>query len=411
MASASSSASDDEDHNSIVSLHDDFNDEMEPMKDDETLRMRRGLVDYCDMRGSGTGSTDGASSGSLEEHYCAEDVDAEKSSLLVSHINERQQAIDESDILMISASQDDDLIRSPSCCQHVMSRARRKPILSLIISILIAIFTTYIYISDQSSNTNIRTSNYIRSKTRQFGSKMRTKQSTTFKLHPHPRESEVKKYPPFPVKELLGITVNTTTEVSTLKSPYDPSDFQYTNEAGVSRTLTYWEDVVAAIEGIKKHSNEDASFVHDEHSNITTPFVQFWGPCFPRALPKTDGRLPRSLLSKKDRMNKQAILSQNWTYIVQNYGIDPDDDTIHYPKYVHSFNKIKETYMGGFCRPGFLIIGQGKCGTSSLYHYLTGHDRVLPAVQKQIHYFIFNVNKVRFGTLLPFFAFDHSQQI
>lgn len=66
----------------------------------------------------------------------------------------------------------------------------------------------------------------------------------------------------------------------------------------------------------------------------------------------------------------------------------------------------------GHCRPGFLIIGAGKCGTSvrfdiamvqaqltlfrlhlsfscfvqSLYHYLTDHPRVIPAVEKQIHY-------------------------
>jgi hypothetical protein len=43
--------------------------------------------------------------------------------------------------------------------------------------------------------------------------------------------------------------------------------------------------------------------------------------------------------------------------------------------------------LSGLCRPGFLIIGAGKCGTSSLYHYLTDHPRVLPAKEKQIHYF------------------------
>jgi hypothetical protein len=43
--------------------------------------------------------------------------------------------------------------------------------------------------------------------------------------------------------------------------------------------------------------------------------------------------------------------------------------------------------LSGLCRPGFLIIGQAKCGTSSLYHYLTGHPRVLPASQKQLDYF------------------------
>lgn len=41
----------------------------------------------------------------------------------------------------------------------------------------------------------------------------------------------------------------------------------------------------------------------------------------------------------------------------------------------------------GYCRPGFIIIGAGKCGTSSLYHYVTSHPRALEASQKQIHYF------------------------
>lgn len=39
------------------------------------------------------------------------------------------------------------------------------------------------------------------------------------------------------------------------------------------------------------------------------------------------------------------------------------------------------------CRPGFVIIGAGKCGTSSLYQYIVGHPRVLPAKEKQVHYF------------------------
>lgn len=43
--------------------------------------------------------------------------------------------------------------------------------------------------------------------------------------------------------------------------------------------------------------------------------------------------------------------------------------------------------LEGYCRPGFLIIGAGKCGTSSLYHYISQHPKVLPASQKQIHYF------------------------
>jgi len=40
-----------------------------------------------------------------------------------------------------------------------------------------------------------------------------------------------------------------------------------------------------------------------------------------------------------------------------------------------------------YCRPGFLIIGAGKCGTTFLYQYLVSHPRVLPATEKQVHYF------------------------
>lgn len=57
-----------------------------------------------------------------------------------------------------------------------------------------------------------------------------------------------------------------------------------------------------------------------------------------------------------------------------------------------SKNTDQPCYHGG-CRPGFLIIGAGKCGTSSLYHYLIGHPQVLPAKTKQIHFFKFYVHK------------------
>lgn len=34
------------------------------------------------------------------------------------------------------------------------------------------------------------------------------------------------------------------------------------------------------------------------------------------------------------------------------------------------------------CRPSFLIIGIGKCGTSSLYYYLAAHPSVMQARRK-----------------------------
>ena len=41
----------------------------------------------------------------------------------------------------------------------------------------------------------------------------------------------------------------------------------------------------------------------------------------------------------------------------------------------------------GKCRPSFLIIGGGKCGTSALYAYLNAHPQVHNASAKQVQYF------------------------
>lgn len=40
--------------------------------------------------------------------------------------------------------------------------------------------------------------------------------------------------------------------------------------------------------------------------------------------------------------------------------------------------------------PSFLIIGAMKCGTSSLYHYLSQHPQIVEATKKEVHYFDFN---------------------
>lgn len=37
--------------------------------------------------------------------------------------------------------------------------------------------------------------------------------------------------------------------------------------------------------------------------------------------------------------------------------------------------------------PDFLIIGEAKCGTTSLYDHLVGHEFVLEAVEKEVHFF------------------------
>jgi hypothetical protein len=90
-----------------------------------------------------------------------------------------------------------------------------------------------------------------------------------------------------------------------------------------------------------------------------------WGPCYP----------PRD-----------ASSSMNW---------EKEIARAKDKKGEHAYRHNQETIDGGIdgmCRPGFIIIGAGKCGTSSLYHYLTGHPRVLPATVKQIHYFTVSIS-------------------
>ena len=284
----------------------------------------------------------------------------------------------------------DEHMRCPR--RYVFSRARGNPAIYVTATILIGICTYYIITSKQTQNINI----LRRFSKRKFGMNKGANQ----RLHhytPTLKKVVQRLYPPFPAGELLGISVvkaTTTTNINdnvhnkqtSIDPPYDPSDFQYQN-AGKTRILTYWEEVVAAIEKSQepnnsrrrrssKEGNGDTSLhrmelSRNEPASIISPWTNLssWGPCFPRELP--------------------------WTYTVQSNSYDANNETIiEYPKYRYSFHQTEEEYLGGLCRPGFLIIGQGKCGTSSLYHYLTGHDRILPAVTKQIHYFLYHTNKV-----------------
>ena len=106
-----------------------------------------------------------------------------------------------------------------------------------------------------------------------------------------------------------------------------------------------------------------------------------WGPC--RFVPST----PTSLEWSDRRRNNSTTNNNTATMMSPEYYRNADLNDFDYlrnPK-KQSHNKGKSGI--GWCRPGFLIIGAGKCGTSSLYHYLVGHPRVLPAFEKQIHYF------------------------
>jgi len=89
------------------------------------------------------------------------------------------------------------------------------------------------------------------------------------------------------------------------------------------------------------------------------------GPCY---LPKIEQDWPSLVEQNKHITSKKKIKYRD---VVKQSKIGDNDDND----------------LSGLCRPGFVIIGQGKCGTSSLYQYLVGHNRVLPAKNKQIHYF------------------------
>jgi len=59
----------------------------------------------------------------------------------------------------------------------------------------------------------------------------------------------------------------------------------------------------------------------------------------------------------------------------------------------HSHIVLKCQEQQQLSAPNFLIIGQAKCGTSSLYKYLTQHPKILPAIEKEINFWNGNFAK------------------
>eukprot|EP00628_Pelagophyceae_sp_CCMP2097_P040593 CAMPEP_0184255282 /NCGR_PEP_ID=MMETSP0977-20130417/7967_1 /TAXON_ID=483370 /ORGANISM="non described non described, Strain CCMP2097" /LENGTH=125 /DNA_ID=CAMNT_0026560847 /DNA_START=21 /DNA_END=395 /DNA_ORIENTATION=- len=61
----------------------------------------------------------------------------------------------------------------------------------------------------------------------------------------------------------------------------------------------------------------------------------------------------------------------------------------------------------GACKPSFLIVGFGKCGSSSLYYYLASHPNVRAAATKQVQFFDHGYAEGRFEShYLRAFATD-----
>lgn len=118
-----------------------------------------------------------------------------------------------------------------------------------------------------------------------------------------------------------------------------------------------------------------------------------WGPC--RFIPKHQGPATTASLEWRDRRRRPPSTDANTSIKSPEYYRNADVKDFDYLTKPGSYgvssssssSGASKSKMGGWCRPGFLIIGAGKCGTSSLYHYLIGHPRILPAVEKQIHYF------------------------
>ena len=364
IRTTSSGDYDDEDNASLVSLNDDeFGLSLQEDEQDGSSNVN---TDTEEM-----GSVDESTSQQLDEQYA------------LSLLND-------------DGDDDDDLIYS-----GLLGRIKTKPVLS-ISTLFMGILTAVIWTNDRfrysitagigsSINNNNNISN--RHKNNRPGGKK--------------KDNTPRVYPAFPAETLLGISTHETIDMVRseqnsieVNPPYSLDDLQYETELG-TRTITYWEEVANAIketqddaynDNIMSLSSNDTSADVDVWSNITN-----WGPCFPRALPPPKGNSKR-LLRFKDKKESITMISRNWTFIVQSNSEQiNDEDNIIYPKYKGtSFRNrkasVKES-LEGLCRPGFLIIGQGKCGTSSLYHYLTGHPRILPAIEKQIHYFIYHKSK------------------
>lgn len=57
-------------------------------------------------------------------------------------------------------------------------------------------------------------------------------------------------------------------------------------------------------------------------------------------------------------------------------------------------------------QPDFIIIGAEKCGTDSLYHYITQHQQVIPSLESGVHFFTYNFHKGLDWYLAHFPRFD-----
>jgi hypothetical protein len=173
------------------------------------------------------------------------------------------------------------------------------------------------------------------------------------------QQTDVRGAVEFPSDVLFGTAL--IEDAPTIKSndsspPYDiRSDFL--NELG--NIPPFWEEV------------EHIANSTGEFSDMTS-----WGPCYPI---QNDWREQVAIQAPFRSSNDEIAYSN----APRGHG----DKTPQSSFYSGNHDLLNNTNLAGFCRPGYIIIGQAKCGTSSLYQYLSGHPRVLPAKQKQLNYF------------------------
>jgi hypothetical protein len=53
--------------------------------------------------------------------------------------------------------------------------------------------------------------------------------------------------------------------------------------------------------------------------------------------------------------------------------------------------RVLTSFLRGY--PNFLILGEAKCGTTSLFNYLVQHPQILPTFKKEVHFFDLNYHK------------------
>ena len=60
--------------------------------------------------------------------------------------------------------------------------------------------------------------------------------------------------------------------------------------------------------------------------------------------------------------------------------------------------------------PSFIIVGEARCGTTSLFNYICQNSKVLEPIKKEIHFFDYNYNKGK-SWYKSFFNFKKNNKI